>query len=59
MAWKEDLIKYHREKAADFRTKGDYQDFIYFEEDDVSDWMEKAEKYIKELEKCIDKEMIS
>lgn len=44
-------------KMFDFRKKGDYQDFIYFEEEDVSDWMTKAEKYIKELEKCIDKEM--
>ena len=44
-------------KMFDFRQKGDYQDFIYFEEEDVNDWMEKAEKYINELEKHFDKEM--
>lgn len=44
-------------KMFDFRKKGDYQDFSYFEEEDVSDWMEKTEKYIIELEKYIDREM--
>ena len=44
-------------KMFDSRQKGDYQDFIYFEEADVRDWMERAEKYIIELEKCVDKEM--
>ena len=41
----------------EFRQKGDYQDFIQFEEEDVKGWLEKAETYMKELEKCIEKEM--
>lgn len=41
----------------EFRQKGDYQDFVHFEEEDVKGWLEKAETYMKELEKCINKEM--
>ena len=41
----------------DFRQEGDYDDFVYFEEEKVKDWVETAEKYMKVLEKCIDKEM--
>ncbi|MCP5105921.1 MAG: HEPN domain-containing protein [bacterium] len=41
----------------EFRQEGDYDDFIYFEEGKVRDWLKKAETYMKELEKCIDKEM--
>jgi uncharacterized protein (UPF0332 family) len=41
-----------------FRQKGDYEDFIYFKENDVEEWILKAEKYIVMLEKYIEKEMI-
>jgi uncharacterized protein (UPF0332 family) len=44
-------------KMFDFRQKGDYEDLVYFEEEDVKIWLETAEKYMKVLEKCIDKEM--
>ncbi|NIM18484.1 MAG: HEPN domain-containing protein [Candidatus Aminicenantes bacterium] len=40
----------------DFRQEGDYDDFIYFEEEKVKNWLGKAEKYIKVLEECIDKQ---
>jgi uncharacterized protein (UPF0332 family) len=41
----------------DFRQEGDYDDFVYFEEEKVKGWLDTAEKYMKILEKCIDKEM--
>ena len=41
-----------------FRQKGDYEDFIYFKENDVKEWILMAEKYISMLEKYIEKEMI-
>jgi uncharacterized protein (UPF0332 family) len=41
----------------DFRQEGDYDDFVYFEEEKVKDWFETAERYMKILEECIDKEM--
>lgn len=41
-----------------FRQKGDYEDFIYFKEKDVEEWILKAEKYIKVLERCIEKQII-
>lgn len=44
-------------KIFEFRQKGDYQDFVQFEEEDVKDWLDKADSYMKELEKCIEKEM--
>lgn len=44
-------------KIFEFREKGDYQDFVQFEEDEVRGWLEKAETYLKDLEKYIDKEI--
>jgi uncharacterized protein (UPF0332 family) len=41
-----------------FRQKGDYEDFIYFKENDVKEWILMAEKYISMLEKYIEKGMI-
>jgi len=41
-----------------FRQKGDYEDFVYFKESDVKEWILMAEKYISMLEKCIEKEML-
>jgi len=38
--------------------KGDYEDFIYFKENDVKEWILMAEKYIRMLEKYIEKAMI-
>ncbi len=40
-------------KMFEFRQKGDYEDFIYFEEKDVEAWLQKAEKYIGIIEKHI------
>ncbi|MCX6582761.1 MAG: HEPN domain-containing protein [Candidatus Aminicenantes bacterium] len=40
-----------------FRQEGDYKDFTFFKENHVNDWLQKAEKYLKELEICIDKEI--
>ena len=40
-----------------FRQKGDYEDFVYFKEKDVEEWILKAERYIAILEKHIEKEM--
>jgi len=37
--------------------KGDYEDFVYFKEKDVEEWILKAERYIAILEKHIEKEM--
>jgi uncharacterized protein (UPF0332 family) len=44
-------------KMFDFRQEGDYDDFIYFEEEKVKEWLEAAEKYIQVLEGCIEKEL--
>ena len=41
-----------------FRQKGDYEDFVYFKENDVKEWILMAEKYISMLEKYIEKEML-
>jgi len=51
-----DIGKFYAQIFA-FKQKGDYDDFIYFEEEKVRDWLEKAETYLKELEECIAKEM--
>ena len=42
----------------DFRQEGDYDDFVYFEEEKIQNWLEKAEKYLKALEECIDKQIV-
>lgn len=42
-------------KMFDFRQEGDYDDFVYFEEEKVKIWLETAEKYIKILEELLDK----
>ena len=44
-------------KMFDLRQESDYDDLVYFEEEKVKNWLEKAENYMKKLEKCIDKEM--
>jgi len=41
----------------DFRQKGDYEDFVYFEEEDVKMWFADAQTYIAQLEKYIDNEI--
>ena len=43
----------------EFRQKGDYEDFLYFKEKDVEIWLQKAEKYMEDLEKYIEKELDS
>jgi len=40
----------------DRRLKGDYKDFVMFEEKDVKVWIEKAEEFIKEIENLLRKE---
>jgi len=40
-----------------FRQEGDYKDFTFFNENHVDSWLQKAEKYLEELEICIDKEI--
>ncbi|MCK4763169.1 MAG: HEPN domain-containing protein [Candidatus Aminicenantes bacterium] len=37
----------------DFRQKGDYADFVRFDEAEVKEWLEKAQEYIKDLEVII------
>ncbi len=37
----------------DFRQKGDYGDFVNFEEEKVKEWLEKAKMYFDELIKII------
>lgn len=34
----------------DFRQKGDYEDFVIFEKDEVGEWLEAARLFVKELE---------
>ena len=41
----------------DFRQQGDYEVPIHFKEEMVRGWFDKAETYMKELEKCIENEM--
>ncbi|MCK5059484.1 MAG: HEPN domain-containing protein [Candidatus Aminicenantes bacterium] len=40
-------------KMFDFRQKGDYADFIRFEESEVFEWLEKAKENIKKLENIL------
>jgi len=40
-------------KMFEFRQKGDYEDFVYFEEKDVDVWLQIAEKHIGEIENYI------
>jgi uncharacterized protein (UPF0332 family) len=40
----------------DFRQKGDYEDFVTFEKDEVREWLEGANLFIKELEELIERE---
>lgn len=39
----------------DFRQKGDYGDFVLFEEDLVKEWISKAEEFIAAIERIIGK----
>jgi hypothetical protein len=41
----------------EFRQKGDYSDFVTFEEDKVQEWIDKAERFIEALEGVIEQEM--
>ena len=40
----------------DFRQKGDYEDFVTFEKDEVKEWLDGAMRFIKELEELIERE---
>lgn len=37
----------------EFRQKSDYEDFISFDRDKVAEWVEKAERFISEIEMVI------
>ena len=41
----------------DFRQKGDYADFVQFEEAKIKEWLVLAESFIEELEQVIEKEI--
>jgi uncharacterized protein (UPF0332 family) len=41
----------------DFRQKGDYGDFVEFEEAKVEEWLSEAERFIDIIEGLIEKEM--
>ncbi len=40
----------------DFRQKGDYGDFVQFEEEKMKEWLASAEHFINELDQVIDAE---
>jgi uncharacterized protein (UPF0332 family) len=45
-----DMGKFYS-RMFEFRHKGDYGDFIQFEEEKVKEWIDKAELFIKEIER--------
>jgi uncharacterized protein (UPF0332 family) len=40
----------------EFRQKSEYEDFISFDRDKVAEWVEKAERFISEIETLISSE---
>lgn len=45
----------HFDMLFDSRMKGDYTDFVVFQADDVSGWMERTRDFIKHIEGLISK----
>ena len=41
----------------DFRQKGDYADFVQFEEAKIKEWLASAEVFINEMDQVIQQEM--
>ena len=41
----------------DFRQKGDYADYVQFEEAKIKEWLAQAESFINEVEQVIEKEV--
>jgi uncharacterized protein (UPF0332 family) len=41
----------------DFRQKGDYADYVQFEEAKIKEWLVQAESFIDEVEQVIEKEV--
>jgi uncharacterized protein (UPF0332 family) len=41
----------------DFRQKGDYADFVQFEEEKMKEWLVSAEHFINEIDQVIEKEL--
>jgi len=41
----------------DFRQKGDYADFVQFEEAKIKEWLTSAEAFINEVDQVIQQEM--
>jgi len=41
----------------DFRQKGDYADFVQFEEGKIKEWLVFAESFINELDQVIENEL--
>jgi uncharacterized protein (UPF0332 family) len=52
MEYKEDLIKY-RIQRAEQTQKADYDDFVTFTLEEVSNDLENAKKFVKEVKKII------
>lgn len=42
-------------KMFDFRLKGDYGDFVEFEKEKVQEWLKKAEDFIMNVDKIMEK----
>jgi uncharacterized protein (UPF0332 family) len=38
----------------EFRQKSDYTDFVSFEREKVAEWIEKAERFLTELEEVME-----
>ena len=41
----------------DFRQKGDYADYVQFEEAKIKEWLAQAESFIDEVDQVIEKEV--
>lgn len=41
----------------DFRQKGDYADYVQFEEEKIKEWLAQAESFINEVDQVIEKEV--
>jgi uncharacterized protein (UPF0332 family) len=55
-------IKYRIEKAKetlefDHRMRGDYEDLLTFEEDDVKDWIGRAEEFVRVVIAFVEKRL--
>jgi len=42
-------------KMFEFRQRGDYEDFVEFNKEDIKTWLEKAEEFIKVIDEIVAK----